>query len=232
MIKDRIKKYIKAAFRIFGYNIIRIPKISVVQDQLSQDSQNAFNALYEQIREHTVVSKNRCFMLYQLLKYAGHLVGDMAEVGVYKGGTAKLIAKTVPHKNVYLFDVFSGMPQTCKEIDMHKEKDFNDVSLGSVKSFLRNCPNVNIYHGIFPETASPIKDKNFSFVYIDADLYKSVKDCLEFFYARMIRGGVIVLDDYGSCACPGVKKAVSEFLVGKKEYPIITTEIQCAIIKL
>lgn len=231
MLKKRMKKYIKVAFRMFGYEISKISRSGALLSQPFWDSQNEFNALYEQIRRYTVVSKNRCFMLYQLLRYASNLDGDIAEVGVYKGGTAKLIAKAAPYKNVHLFDTFSGMPPICTEIDIHKVKDFSDISLPSVKSFLKDCPNITFYQGVFPDTARPVKDKRFSFVYIDVDLYRSVKDCLEFFYDRMIGAGVMVIDDYKSLACPGVEKAISEFLADKKEYPIITTEIQCAIIK-
>lgn len=231
MIKDTIKKYIKALFRIFGCQIIKIPRIIAPQERPFWDRQSELIAIYEQIKEHTVVSKNRCLMLYQLLRHASHLQGDAAEVGVYRGGIAKLIAKTAPHKNVYLFDTFSGLPAVSEEINTHNKR-FNDTSLRSVKSLLRDCPNVTFYQGTFPDTASAIKDKNFSFIHIDADLYKSVKDYLEFFYPRLVKGGVIVIDDYDSWAWPGVKKAVSEFLADKAEYPIITTEIQCAIIKL
>jgi len=227
-----MKEFIKALLRILGYQISRAPRIKVSQALPFWDSQNEFNALYEQIREYTVVSKNRLFMLCQLLRYANRLDGDIAEVGVYKGGTAKLIAKTAKNKNIYLFDTFSGIPQITTEIDFHKTKDFADTSLHSVKTLLRDCPNVTFYQGIFPDTASAIENKQFSFVYIDVDLYRSVKDCLEFFYPRIARGGVMVIDDYDSWAWPGVKKAVLEFLTDKKEYPIITTEIQCAIIKL
>jgi hypothetical protein len=232
MAKNVITEYFQTALRIFVYHINRVVKLRISRTPAFWDSQNEFNALYEQIRKHTVVSKNRCFMLYQLLNYTRNLDGDIAEVGVYKGGTAKLIVKTVPEKNVHLFDTFQGMPQICTEVDTYKGKEFSDVSLESVKSFLADCSNVTFYPGIFPETAGPVKNKKFSFVYIDADIYKSVKDSLEFFYSRMVKGGVILLDDYDSLACPGVKKAVCEFLSGKKEYPIITMEIQCAIIKL
>lgn len=232
MIKAKIKKYIKTAFRILGYHIFKIPKMGPSPGPVFWDTQNDFNALYEQMREHTLVSKNRCFMIYQLLRYAGNLCGDMAEVGVYKGGTAKLIAKTASHKNVYLFDTFSGMPAITTEIDMHSVQDFCDTSFHSVKSFLKDCPNITFFQGIFPDTASAIKEAKFSFVHIDSDLYNSVKYCLEFFYARLVRGGVIVIDDYEFWACPGVKSAVCEFLADKKEQPIITTENQCAIIKL
>lgn len=49
-------------------------------------------------------------------------------------------------------------------------------------------------------------------VHIDTDLYLPMIVCLEYFGRRMSTGGVIVVDDYASRKCPGVPKAVSEYL--------------------
>jgi O-methyltransferase len=45
-----------------------------------------------------------------------------------------------------------------------------------------------------------------------------VKECSEFFYERLVDGGVIVYDDYCSPSCPGAKLAVDEFAVGKDAF--------------
>jgi hypothetical protein len=170
-------------------------------------------------------------MLYQLVKSIKNLEGDMAEVGVYKGGTAKLIAKAEPTKTVHLFDTFSGMPDRCLSIDLHHAGEFNDCSLSQVKSFLQDCANVFFYPGVFPETGNEVLEKKFSLVHIDTDIYLSVKACLEFFYPRLSSSGALIIDDYESAACPGVKQAVVEYMAEKSEYPIITAEAQCVIIK-
>ena len=74
--------------------------------------------------------------------------------------------------------------------------------------------NVIIKKGYFPQ--SVIGDKNlenesFCFVSLDADLYKPILEGLKFFYPKMVKGGVIVIDDYYSQLYSGVKKAVDEF---------------------
>ena len=54
---------------------------------------------------------------------------------------------------------------------------------------------------------------------------------MEFFYDKVVPGGVIVFDDYGWQNCLGVKQAIDEFLNDRIETPIITTRHQCILIK-
>lgn len=222
-------RYAKAFFRLFGLEIHRTGKGNWVG---FPDSMEDFDVLYRRVVSHTVISKNRLFLIFQFVKHARAMEADMAEVGVFKGGSSRLIASSAPERNVHLFDTFEGIPSQCTQIDLHKAKDFSDTSIDAVRSFLKDCPNVFFYKGIFPATAQAVRERKFSFVHIDVDIYQSVKDCLEFFYPRMVPAAVILLDDYGDRGlCPGVTRAVNEFLADKKEYPIITTEVQCAIIK-
>ena len=74
-------------------------------------------------------------------------------------------------------------------------------------------------------------DEKFSFVYIDGDLYQTTKDSLEFFYSRMVSGGIMMFDDWQWKLCPGVERAVNEFLEDKNEVVIKTTAYQAMIIK-
>ena len=191
-----------------------------------------FLDLRKQIKDVTLVSKDRCFVIYRFAKSVARLDGVMAEVGVYKGGTARILAKTCPHKTLYLFDTFSGMPQVKAQIDKHSEGDFADTSLVKVKNFLADCNNVKFFPGFFPASADRDEKARFCLVHIDVDIYQSVKDSLDFFYGWMVQGGVMILDDYEWHACPGVKKAVSDFLRDKPEKPLVTAKSQCAIIKL
>jgi len=189
-----------------------------------------FQALYQHIKGRTLVTKDRCFMIYQWGRYASGQAGDFAEVGVYKGGTAWLTAQTAPLKKFYLFDTFAGMPKTHDRIDYHKKGDFDDTSLESVKEFLKECPHVQFYPGFFPQTAQGMGDKKFSYVHVDVDIYQSVKDCLEFFYPKMVSGGVMVFDDYEWKDCEGVKMAMDEFLTDKQKSVIVTALYQCVLI--
>lgn len=221
------------------------------------DRDPAFLALYGKIRSRSLVKIDRCFMLYQFAEHASVLsAGDVAQVGVYKGGTAKMIATcfSKTDKKVFLFDTFEGLP-TLSEKDRRESKDanniggtdgirddetvsgeqeskkqFGDVYFEEVKKYLADCPNVEIKKGYFPETARGLEGNEFCFVYLDADLYQSTKDGLEFFYPRMVPGGIIMFDDYQTGNWPGVERAVREFQTKYHIRPITTTWWQGAII--
>jgi O-methyltransferase len=184
--------------------------------------------------EYTLVDHARCYVLHQLAKQAAQLPGDLAEVGVYRGGTAKLLALTVApraKKDLQLFDTFTGMPPADANADRHHEGDLGDTSLEAVQRSLRDCKNVYFYKGFFPDTASPIENSRFCMVHIDADIYKSVKDSCVFFYPRMEKGGIMVFDDYGFPSCPGARKAVNEFFSDKPEAPIYLPSGQCVVFR-
>jgi hypothetical protein len=157
----------------------------------------------------------------------------MAEVGVYQGGSAKIICHVKGEKKLHLFDTFSGLPKVTDN-DTHfgvkywKDGQFDDTSDLHVKNYLSKYPNVFLYKGEFPLTADPVKNNKFSFVHLDVDLYKSTLDSLEFFFPRLIRGGIILTHDYHSS---GVQKAFNEFFQNKKIPFIELTGSQCMIIK-
>ena len=90
---------------------------------------------------------------------------------------------------------------------------------------------MHFHKGFFPDTAGPVADNKFCLVHVDVDIYQSVRDCLEFFYPRLVSGGFMVFDDYEGKNCPGVRKAIDEFLVDKPEVQIATAPFQCMILK-
>ncbi len=180
------------------------------------------------------MSKDRCFMLYQLSKQVAALGGEVAEVGVYRGGSAKLLAKACANKRVHLFYTFTGLPAADPNIDrmdFYGTHTFSNTSSEIVRAFLADCENIVIHEGLFPSTAKALASEEFCLVHVDTDLYRPVMDCLEFFYPRTVSGGMLVFDDYEWPLTPGVKQAIQEFLAGKPELPVISTRNQCFVIK-
>jgi len=173
------------------------------------------------------------YLIYSITNTQKNLEGDMAEVGVYQGGSAKLICEAKGKSNLYLFDTFEGLPNVSN-IDTHFGKkfwvknQFNNTTEESVKKFLKDYKNIKIYKGIFPDSAELIQETKFSFVHLDVDLYKSTIDSLRYFYPRLINGGIILIHDFHT---DGIKKAISEFILEMNIHVIELSGTQGLILK-
>jgi O-methyltransferase len=100
-----------------------------------------------------------------------------------------------------------------------------------VRAYLTNYPNVTLHKGLFPaETGSRVANLRFSFVNLDVDIYESTRDSLEFFYPRMLPGGILVSHDYAQAE--GVRKAFEEVIGPEPESLIELPESQCMFMKL
>lgn len=180
----------------------------------------------------SAVSLDRKYLLYNLLADTlPRSSGEIAECGVYRGGTAIILAELAQQsgRTVHLFDTFGGMPKTNPELDLHKEGDFSGTSLEDVRAYLAGVENVRFHPGIVPQTLQAVKEERFCFVHVDLDIYDAIKSATEFFYERLESGGVIVFDDYGWPSCPGARAAVDEFFAGKPEILLTLGSGQCVV---
>ena len=146
--------------------------------------------------------------------------GAMAELGVWRGNSAKVIHGLAPERRLYLFDTFAGFDRNDSEPGLDEDAilHFRDTSVDQVRRFLGNSPNLRFCPGWFPETTASVpEEERFAFVHLDCDLYKPIKAAMEFFYPRMVAGGMIVIHDFSNDRWPGVAQAVDEFLAGKPE---------------
>jgi len=197
------------------------------------DERKAFAKDLKKIRGETelLIEDIEAYHIYMAVRRTAKVPGDIAEVGVYMGGSAKIICSVKGDRHLYLFDTFEGLPQV-DEIDAvwpFYEGKFK-ASFEKVQAYLKSDKNVSIFKGRFPETADPIRDKTFSMVNLDVDCYESTKQCLEFFYPRMSQGGVILSHDYTTT--PGVRKAFDDFFEGRVEPVLETAGSQCLVVKV
>jgi O-methyltransferase len=146
--------------------------------------------------------------------------GAFAEVGVYRGGSARILCEVKGSAPLHLFDTFAGMPAVnpATDGDFH-QGDFGDGSLADVQAYLAGYPGVLFHPGFFPATAAGMAERDpvFQFVHLDVDLYQSTLDGLQFFYPRLAPGGLLISHDYGNPTVPGVRRAFDEFMRGKPE---------------
>jgi O-methyltransferase len=152
--------------------------------------------------------------------------GDLAELGVYRGFTAKLIHHYMPDRPLHLFDTFAGF-DTRDILIEHKTtgikettRHFCDTNVDKVLKYIdMKNSNVKIYQGYFPDSApKELGQRKFAFVHLDVDLYAPTMAGLEYFCRRISQGGFLVVHDYN--AWPGVRRAMDEFFSDKVEKPI------------
>jgi O-methyltransferase len=162
--------------------------------------------------------------------WAGGSIGLMACVSKRHGNRGRVF---------HLFDSFEGLPQPSTEdvdvVNGFREQhpglapddgDKSDalVAIGACAAPLDevrhlffdvlaiDSQQVVIHKGWFQETVPPASASigPVSLLRLDGDWYESTKTCLEGLYDNVVKGGFVIIDDYGHFV--GCRKAVDEFL--------------------
>ena len=180
-------------------------------------SDAAFLAAYEVVKANTMVDLYRCYELWTLVGQCARLGGDILEVGVWRGGTGCLMAvqsKLSGSKSkVWLADTFSGVVKASDKDPSYKGGEHADTSVDYVLKTkdLLGLDNIELLVGIFPEdSGKPVEGTRFSLCHIDVDVYSSAADVLDWVWPRMLPGGVVVFDDYGTIETGGMTRLINE----------------------
>lgn len=222
---ERIKNAILKLVNWLGYVVLKVrvsdnPNYELIITGATYapwNQDNNFLCAYNLINNHTLVDKYRCYELWDLVKKVRKIPGELIEVGVWRGGTGALIAKSAElsgiKDKVYLCDTFSGVPKASEKDEKYKGGEHDDTSKETVENLVKNLnlPNIILLHGVFPdETGVKLEDQQFRFCHIDVDVYESAKDIVEWIWKRLSIGGVIVFDDYGTESTKGITAYVNE----------------------
>lgn len=144
------------------------------------------------------------------------LPGDVAEFGSFRGETARELCKYAQalnlDKTVHIFESFMGLMS-----DQWTEHDQSYVGMkefhrqGSMEAMNKNLEgftNYQIHKGLFSEYLDCNPLSNLCFALIDCDLYKSCIDAIKLCADKIVPGGCIAFDDYGTWT--GITKAVDD----------------------
>jgi hypothetical protein len=206
--------------------------VEYLQAAAHKDKQVLKDIRRTRLQRKTLVTFHESFMVYSLVRSLRNMEGDMAEVGVYEGSTAKIICGQMGGKRLHLFDTFEGLPKgsSANEKRLYPKTVYK-CSLESVQKYLSDCENVTYHKGMFPDSAADVDPElKFCFVHMDVDLYESTRACLEYFYPRMLPGGIMLSHDYSMLT--SVERAFTEFFADKRENLIELPTTQCMVVKL
>lgn len=175
------------------------------------------------------VSVDEAYMIRSAVLATAHVPGVLAEVGVFRGGTARVIGEAKGHRPLHLFDTFQGLPAP-QAVDVGFAQGEYACSEDSVRAYLADIEAVHFHAGLFPATSAPVRDEQFSFVHLDVDLYQSTFDALTFFYPRMSVGAMLISHDY--VQFPAVRRAFDDYFAGLHQPVIELCGNQCLVVKV
>lgn len=230
-----LKKYLHKVTEICGLNITKSYDPIIDQDA-------DFMCIYANCKDYTMTSKERMYALYTSVKYIIHndIRGDFVECGVWKGGSAMIIAHTLLALHIYdrrilLYDTYSGMTsphdnehkllkpslRALEKWHKNQEADHNAwcyASLAEVKKnmHLTQYPQSQIIYieGDVKKTLPQSTPSPIALLRLDTDWYASTKHELTHLYPLLSAHGVLIIDDYGDWS--GAQDAVDEYFSDKK----------------
>jgi hypothetical protein len=169
----------------------------------------------------------RFHSLYTLLGTVLQLDGAVAECGCFRGmsshlmlGRLKLAEPGFTGHGYRIFDSFEGLsepgaddaiapdhPKAARLGQMCRAGAFA-ASLDTVRRGLAEFPAVEFCRGWIPQSLAGLPELRYRFVHLDLDLHDPTLAALEYFWPRLVPGGMVVCDDYD---WPGARKAIEGY---------------------
>jgi O-methyltransferase len=162
---------------------------------------------------------------------AARLDGDFVECGVNRGGLSRTVIEYVDWRALgrtfWLLDTFRGLSERyisgeerargiSETMDGYYQECYDDV----VATF-RDWPRVKIVRGTVPDTLPQVTADKVAYLSIDMNCVEPEIAAIEYFWDKLVRGAVVVLDDYGWAHHLLQKRAFDEF-ARKKGVPILS----------
>ena len=230
-------KYVRAVAVPALQRVSGLIGFRVVPKATMSDDDPRFERIYRECAEYTVTSPERMYSLYAATEYlcrAG-VEGDVVECGVFRGGSSKLVALTLSElgdetRQLYLYDTFTGMTEptdldrrlsdgsaaadTWKRHEHATHNDWAYAPLEAVQQVMWSTPypkdSMHFVKGKVEETIPRVVPERIALLRLDTDWYESTYHEMVHLYPRLVSGGILIIDDYGSWA--GARAAIDEYL--------------------
>lgn len=169
---------------------------------------------------------------YELYRRIQHLPGAIVECGVFKGLSFTVFAEfreifeDPSSRKIIGFDTFGKFPETTYEPDKQFREHF--ISVAGSQSISKDqltgvLAHKNLYHDIelipgditetVPRYIEKHPDLKISLLNLDTDIYEPAVTILEYLFPKIVRGGILLLDDYQ--VTDGETKAVDDYFSGR-----------------
>lgn len=228
-----VRQFIRKQLHKAGYDIVKTEKTSV----WPEDFETLHQQVVSKVQPYTMTSPERIYGLIEAVKYITkhQISGDIVECGVWKGGSMLAVAETLLQigdstRKLFLYDTFEGMPPPTKDdvsyndeaaqalLDQDADKASSNVwaysTLETVQRTmsLSTYPSQNISYvrGKVEDTIPGTIPEQIALLRLDTDWYESTRHEMIHLFPRLVKGGVLIIDDYGFWK--GARKAIDEYL--------------------
>lgn len=193
------------------------------------DKKNQFWEIENEFYHHVHPTRiQKLITHYEAYKKIVDIPGDIAEFGVLKGCSIirlaifRKILENDFSRSIVGFDSFGNFPTTnlSLESDIKFVKKFSidagkSISKEKLDKYLKNkkIENYELVKGdIFKTVPSFLNKKSqtrFALIHLDLDCYEPTKFVLENIHTRLVKGAIVLIDDYG--AVEGSTLAIDQF---------------------
>jgi len=181
--------------------------------------------------------------VYIVCWFADHvkgLQGDFVECGVNTGAYSRAVVDYIDFnrlgKKFYLLDTFEGLvasqiSEEEKELGINNYLSSYRNVYEEVKLTFAPFENVELIKGRVPDTLAKCKAEKLAYLSIDMNVVEPEIAAAHYFWDKLVKGGVLILDDYGFPQHISQKKAFDEFAKQKKQSILSLPTAQGIIIK-
>jgi O-methyltransferase len=190
-----------------------------------------FNNFFYKIQNLTLLDIKRAYTLWYFTAQLKKVSASILDIGCCEGGSGFIMSKINQVGNVYLIDTFEGLVDQDKN---YKKTDmvFTNTKLieGNIKKF--DLKRIKISKCYFPKNFK-YKISKIKISHIDVNTYDSTKNSFFFVDKKLVKGGVIIFDDYGIYTNRNIIKFIKTYeKIILKKYTIIYNFMgQCILIK-
>lgn len=158
--------------------------------------------------------------------HAIKLEGAFVECGVNKGGLSSAVMQYLDwnrqDRSFYLFDTFCGFDSTLltqEEQDlnyMEKSQAAYSECYEQTKQNFSEFKNVSLIRGSVPQSLKQVEISKVAYLSIDMNCVQPELEAANFFWPKLVVGGMILLDDYAYGTTRIQKQGFDQFAEEKK----------------
>ena len=219
-IKNKIFSQPKPVILFEGWGLTTWTQLPWIDDNYFKDTNSLLKHRFDfGKKEYSISDSNVDEMMYRnyYITYCVRNVlkntenRNFVECGVANGLSAFFALREIKSTRYefHLYDSWAVMKTDYLNPNEHIfAGNYDTLDINLTKNNLKDFENVKFHCGYLPETLNESAPKLISYLHIDVNSAKTTKEILDFFYPRLVSGGVILFDDYGWLAHDETRKLV------------------------